>query len=273
MAITRLGTASGSATPAVGNGYVWSLDVSALGLASGDVIVLELSVGTNNVDLPDFTLSGNASGSLGNPEVNRYANDVHDSNTLVWVKELTGADTTLTVTASATYDGLTGAMICKGYRNCDATFLDVAIQSGNSASASRCNPGPITTVTDKAMVVACYAHANGSGAAYTAPGDTDNFVQHTAGASAPFSHAAMGDKVVTPAGTFDPAQILGGTVGSDDSSSWATIALRPGDVAAGGKFKVRLSGSDVEKPVKVRLGGAWVEKPLKVRKDGAWVLA
>jgi hypothetical protein len=220
VAVTYKGNVTSTGTSNATTGLL-DIDVTALGLAADDFLIVAVARADQTTNLTAPTCGGNVTGSLTN-DTDLYGNDTKDINAWTWSKKLTGADTlvriTTTTSAPLSYS-------IRAYSGLDATTqLDTAVVSNVGTNGSRPDPTAITTVTNNAKVVAFYFAAQTTDSAWTAPSGLSNWNQ--AGGSSN-GRVGSGDADKTPAGSYDPAAVTGGTTSTSDSNAFAVYALRP----------------------------------------------
>lgn len=223
VSVTFALTGGIASTPAIG-------DVVVVFLHVGGAADVNLGVNTGYTELLDAYQNGTT----------------QDSNLGVYIKRLTAADTTFSVTSSGSTNYAQNAYVLV-LRGVDATTpLDVALVSAGLAGAGKPNPPAITPITTGAVIVAGGGLAIATGAAFASSDLTDFRTLSTADTND--SVVGGGYKKWT-GGSFDPAVWTGG--GTDSSSnSWnaATLAFRPAWTAPGGPITGTLvaqeSGTD-----------------------------
>jgi hypothetical protein len=226
------GTITAKGTPItgtmVGNGGAVVIDVSSLGLASGDFVIFSVCFNIAS-DIAALSLTGNVSGAFTN-DCDLYANGTTgDVNGWSYSKRLTGADTSLSfgTTTNPTYSGSYVIRAYSGVLGFDATAT-----TATGTTTDRANPPSITPVTTGAKIVAAYFGAQGANTAWTTPTGISNFSQTSVltSGSGLYARVGSGDADWTT-GAFDPAAITaGGNNGVSDSWGAITYALQPSSV-------------------------------------------
>ena len=84
-----VGTAGGAGT--YDGSSSASLNIAGVGVSAGDYIILAIER-TNSSNLAAPTATLNVTGSMGAAKVDRYQNDVNDTNFFVWLIRATGAE-------------------------------------------------------------------------------------------------------------------------------------------------------------------------------------
>jgi hypothetical protein len=212
VAITRKGlvTALLTATPA-------TIDITSLGCAAGDVLVVWQAGGAQTVDVAAPTISGDVTGTFDAAVADLYSNDTYDTNAFLYVQVLAGADTTLTVGV-----GYWHVLCYSGVSNSNP--LDVAVTTATGINTDVADAPSISPVTAGTKIVALYGGAVQAPTAWVAPTNISNFNQNQ---SSNNIHTSIGSGDADwTSGAFDPAAVTGGQGNSNNSWAAATVALR-----------------------------------------------
>jgi hypothetical protein len=196
-------------------------------LAQNDVVVCAYaSSGT-----ADLAMAGAFSGGGGTEVHEGYSDSTIDTNLGLYYKVMTATpDTTFTATGPT---GSSNATIATAFafRGVDATVLDVTFVAGSHFASGNgvTNPNApaITPSTAGAWILVAGAGSiNGTGAAFTNPGDLSATTNHfRSGNHAETNDCAIGVGLKTnwASGAFDPAAWTGGATAA--GSTWAAIVI------------------------------------------------
>lgn len=230
MAIQYVGSNTGTWAGANSGTNTVSLTALTGGIASaaaiGDLVIAVYATGSTaaaTLSITDGTTAYTLAGTA------LYANGTsYDSNLRVAYKYLTTSNTSVTFGATGnTQDA--GAATVHVFRGVDSTnILDVAVTTATGTATGRPTPPAITPVTAGAFIFMAGGGAAATGAVFTAAA-LSGFRSVT---SADTNDANLGAGYVTwTSGTYTPAQWTGGTTGTTDSWTAATLALRPAPIA------------------------------------------
>lgn len=197
--------------------------------SAGDLVVVWCSVGTAVARVASSqTISGNNSGAYSNLTFQSQADTNYSQSQLNYKMQGSTPDTQITIPSSGNSRNAQ-RWVVHVFRGVDGTTpLDVTSVPAQGADTGRPNPGAITPTTAGAWIVAFYASAAATGAAYTAP--TDFATDWLGGTTADTYDCMQGGGYYTgwTSGSYDPAAITeGGTTGTGDSWTAMTLALRP----------------------------------------------
>ena len=152
------------------------MDVSSIGIAAGDFIVIGVCLGnlTSSRSLAAGA-SGDVSGAVYNQRSALYSNDSNDTNAYCFSGFATGADTSITLGLGT---ATPSAYVVRVYTGVDnSTPLDVAITTATGGNTDKSAPPAITPVTSGAVIVPLYfASQDTIGAGWTGAGSLTNFV-------------------------------------------------------------------------------------------------
>lgn len=223
MGLSLVGTASATKST---SGSTYTVDLAAIGIAEGDIVVVSAGQGGTSSDAP--TVTGNNSGAYAVAGSTVYANDTWDTNFGLFYK-VQGAtpDSALTITRlSSTIYG--GAAAVQVWRGVDTTNpIDVVGTAVATTNGSRGNPPAVTPVTPGAIVIAGGAGVQGTGgSAFTVPSGMSNGVSVNADGTTSDIGVWIASATWT-SGAYDPPAWTGGATSTSSSAAAQTIALRP----------------------------------------------
>jgi hypothetical protein len=157
-----------------------------------------------------------------------YANSINDSQMAVYFKVLSSPESDVQFNLGVSTTSRAAIYVWRGVDQTNP--LDVTTTSGTSSATGRPDAPSITTITDKAVVIAVGAAAYGGspaeGQPLTAPSGMTNFF------TAPFfsstTHGLGIASIYRPlSGFYNPPAFGGGSTSNSNSFCAATIALRP----------------------------------------------
>lgn len=195
----------------------------------GDLVVAFVAVGGDTVAALSQGVTGNTYGVFPSLTFQSQLGTTYDSfHSVSYAIMGSTVDTTLTIRSSQSARNAQRWVI-HVFRGVDATTpLDVTSTYATGTATGRPNPAAITPVTAGAWIMAFYASAAATGAAYTAP--TDFATDWLGGTQADTADCMAGAGYYTgwTSGSYDPAAITaGGTTNAADAWTATTIALRP----------------------------------------------
>jgi hypothetical protein len=186
--------------------------------AVGDIVIACISL-KNSVNL---NITCDTSGYT--EVVALRANGTNDSQLGIFYKILTAADTSVAFYVPNSVYSFFAAHV---WRNPNSTQFDATTTTQTNSVGGVPNPPSITTVTDKAIVIAVGAAA-GSGTAllnsFTTPSGMTNFFQDTI---SNIAGVAIASYTQNTAGAYDPPAFGGGNSSSSCTYCAATLAIRP----------------------------------------------
>lgn len=196
--------------------------------SAGDLVVVYCSVGTNSTyAAASQTISGNNNGAYDNLTFQSQADTYYSQSQLNYKIQGGTVDTSLTIPSSGNARNAQRWVVhvFRGVRS--STPLDVTSVPASGANTGRPDPGAITPSTTGAWIVAFYASAAATGAAYTAPSELTDWLGNTTADTYDCMQGA-GYYTSWSSGAYNPQAITaGGTTGTGDSWTAMTIALRP----------------------------------------------
>lgn len=220
MALSLVGTASSGAS----SGY--TVDLTAISMATGDIVVVASAFGSGSSSAP--TVTGDNSGAYTGLGAAAYANDTWDTNfQMFYMVQGATLDTTLTVTRpnNASYGGATVVQVWRGVNT--ASPIDVTGTPATTTNSSRGDPPSVTPVTSGAVVIAAGAGMQTpSGTPFTVPAGMSNPVSYNGNGTTSDCGVWIASATWT-SGAYDPPAWTGGTTSTSSSAAAQTIALKP----------------------------------------------
>lgn len=197
--------------------------------SAGDLVVVLCAAGADTTAAPSQNISGNNNGAYTGLTAQSQLGGTYDSyHRVSYIIQGSTVDTTITIPSSGSARNAQ-RWVVHVFRDVDSgTPMDATATYATGTATGRPNPAAITPVTSGAWIMAFYASAAGTGAAYTAP--TDFATDWLGGTTADTADCMTGAGYYTgwTSGSYDPAAITaGGTTGAADAWTATTVALRP----------------------------------------------
>ena len=203
-------------------GETFTIDLAALGVQTGDLVIAGYHSANNTSRAPAFLTTGYTETAA------LFANDINDSNMKLGYK-LMGATPDANVQVDGTGTSAdAGVLIVQVWRGVNQTtpvdVTPVTVTGGNTRIP---NPAAITPVTAGAKILVFGGAAHAEASALPLSADYLSAVTTREGVGGTYRNSALMGSVNWTSGAYDPAPF---TISGDSvSDSWiaVTLALRP----------------------------------------------